>query len=132
MKAFLTGSQIYGTPRPDSDIDLVVWLSIGDLEKVRELTKPKLTIWERISNCFVEKEEDEYHGCDSAVFRFGSLNLLVVTTEKAYNDWRDGTEELRAMSPVTREQAIETFRRKRDRINDDRAEDVPAVAGSGL
>lgn len=35
MRAFLTGSRVYGSPKEDSDLDLVIHVSSGDLELLK-------------------------------------------------------------------------------------------------
>lgn len=103
MDAFLVGSHAYGTPTPESDIDIVVMVSQEELPKLRELagdTSPK---------------PDSYGNGEisSASLRFGNLNLIVVTSETDWRLWKNGCQELKRLSPVTRDFAIEYFRRLR-------------------
>jgi hypothetical protein len=72
MNAFICGSRAYGTPRPDSDVDLVVLVSAADMLKLAEL-----------SEC-----------ANPNITRFGRLNLIPVTSEIEFAAWRLGTEEL--------------------------------------
>jgi hypothetical protein len=97
VRSFLTGSRVYGTPREDSDIDLVVLLDADEMVGLAKIAR-----------------NEETHGSpggphyeDGMSIRFGSLNLLCVTDEKHFQTWREGTEQLKAMRPVTREKAIE-------------------------
>ncbi len=93
MNSFITGSHAYGTPRPNSDIDLVVLVSKQDSE----------LLWN-------SKNED------SKSPRFGpKLNLLIFVVEDEgavlrFEKWRDVTLELMARAPVTREEAVEAFK----------------------
>lgn len=68
MKAFITGSQAYGTAVAGSDTDLVIF--------VDEATKGKLQ---------ARSENGKYP------IRFGDLNLVCVTTEEEWAAWKLGT-----------------------------------------
>jgi hypothetical protein len=83
VKAFLTGSRAYGTPRPDSDVDLVVCVSKDEAAKLRELSDDP----------------------DARSVRFGRLNLVICTDRKLWDAWALGTDELKARAPVTRDEA---------------------------
>lgn len=98
-----TGSRKYGTPKPDSDFDWVVflghyfqddWLS----QKADSHTRDTVG-------------ETSAFGIDYAC-RFGPLNVLVVSTTKQYRAWDRGTKNLFKRRPVTREEAVEEFRRQ--------------------
>ena len=109
---FLTGSRVYGTPRPDSDWDLVV------------LVDPETAYALASAFCDTDTEEfatDAYKGCgfQVTVEKNGKkLNLLVSTTQKAFDQWRTGTESLKKRKPVTREFACEVFKALREANND--------------
>lgn len=103
-KSFITGSYAYGTPTKDSDIDLVVLVSQETIEKLRKLKDDKFKLAESSSG---------YKLSESAVMQFGKLNLLCVTSKKAFKTWKIGTEVLRSKSPVTREEAVDTFKKLR-------------------
>lgn len=103
MLSFLTGSRAYGTPRPDSDIDLVVYVTSEDLSKLIELS-------DKVSEFGAPGGVHYEDGC---CLRFGPLNLICVTSEQHFNTWKKGTEELVAKKPVTREVAVETLKRLR-------------------
>lgn len=91
--AILTGSRAYGTPRQDSDIDLVCFM-------------PKETLMELNKISDLPYQLNEYFCPESAALRFGKLNLIVCTTQKNYDAWKNGTEKLITQKPVTRNQAI--------------------------
>jgi len=89
--AILTGSRAYGTPGPDSDTDLVVLVSAGDLiELCRAAGMPPPT-------------------AESVSLRFGKLNLICTASTEWFNSWEEGTEALRAQAPVKRSDAVNTF-----------------------
>ena len=91
-EALLSGSHAYGTPHPDSDVDLVVYLSPDDARKL-------------IDNAdSVVFHSPGYRSC-----RYGKLNLMVCIDDKHYEVWKDGIGELKLNAPVTREFAIALF-----------------------
>src|SRR5437899_12858576 len=96
MRSFLTGSHVYGTPKPDSDIDLVVLVSPEHLAKLREFADADY------------KWNNDYHTAKLS-FRFGKLNLICCTNEIDFNVWKEGTEKLQEIQPVTREDAVALF-----------------------
>lgn len=99
MNAFITGSHAYGTPTKESDIDLVVLLSDKDYDKLTGIVEDtKDASW-----------DGPELGYDSTSLRFGSLNIICLTDNKAYVAWRDGTIQLKKEAPVTRERAIEVL-----------------------
>ena len=85
--AFLTGSYAYGTPSPDSDIDMVLLCSDNDA-------------------AFLFANNETVGG----TIRFGKLNVVVFTNKGNFERWRDVTATLVAQKPVTREFAIEAFK----------------------
>lgn len=89
MQAFLTGSRVYGSPREDSDIDLVVFCS--------EHTRKTL-----------EKHKDGGHAINAV--RFGKLNLILCDSKPDYDAWQVGTLALQARGKsVDRETAKNLF-----------------------
>lgn len=92
MNAFVTGSRVYGTPRPESDIDLCVVVSEHDLALLSE-------------------RADEDPGSGGHSLRFGKLNLIVLG-QRSFEAWQEATNELVAMKPVTREKAVELIKAK--------------------
>ena len=85
MKSFLTGSQVYGFPTPESDIDLVVYVSGKDAKFL-----------------FSQKEPGK-------PLMFGDLNLVVLTCEQDWINWRTATDECTRKKPITRDEAIKIF-----------------------
>lgn len=83
IDSFATGSRVYGTPKEDSDLDLVVLLECSS------------DIWK-----FAEP---------GSTCRFGKLNLVTFEDKDNFERWRKITKELIARSPVTRDEAIKAF-----------------------
>jgi predicted nucleotidyltransferase len=102
MKPFVTGSRAYGEPKHDSDIDLVVRMDGLVLSQLKKFTDQE------------------------GILRFGRLNIIPAVSDKAYQVWKEGTEELMDRSyvkPVTRDEAVEFFKAKRKAAGLDNAED---------
>lgn len=99
--AILTGSRVYGTPRPDSDVDLVVYAGNGDFGLV-EMIADKIAVQ-------VPNYGD--YGSDTLCLRFGKLNLILESDYAKFASWRDGTAQLKARAPVTREEAVAHFKK---------------------
>ncbi len=89
MQAFLTGSHAYGTPREDSDIDLVIRCD-------EETAK------------FLSAQRDPMADGSPAI-KFGKMNFIPCTTDEQYNAWRAGTTALQYRKPVAREKDCEMF-----------------------
>jgi len=103
MNAFLTGSQEYGTPTLESDIDMVVRSDDSKLiEKLLEYSAGAGSVPNNAQQMSV---------------KFGKLNVLVCFTDAAYQAWEDGTLELSLRGTCTREEAIEVFDRTRREHN---------------
>lgn len=106
MKAFLTGSRVYGTPRPDSDIDFVVLVGKDEL----------LTLTALADNLAEKAESEGSLGSTRGKedpgesLRFGKLNLICHTSQVVFEAWRDATAALKDVRPVTREAAIATIK----------------------
>lgn len=92
MNAFLTGSQVYGTPTERSDVDLCVQMSWADMNLLTRFA-------DSISGSLPDSQ------------KFGKLNLLILEDWK-WRAWKRGTEELVARKPVTREEAIAVLERE--------------------
>ena len=89
--SFLTGSFAYGTPRYNSDIDLVIWISEADLKWLKQEGGQWKTMRHTTS------------------FKLGRLNLLCITDFDTWQKWREGTDRLIKQRPVTKAQAIAVF-----------------------
>lgn len=84
MNAFLTGSRKYGTPRDDSNVDLVILTDGVSLHKLSELADD------------AEEHKSPGYGAlpRGKSLRFGKLNLIAVTDPVLYATWVVGTEQL--------------------------------------
>lgn len=96
-RAFLTGSRRYGTPREDSDYDVVA------------LVDPKA--FHVLSAKF--KHTDRSPGN----LKIGDLNLIMVRTDEEFDMWKETTERLERMGPVTHDEAVNEFRKSRRLLN---------------
>lgn len=88
-KCFLTGSRVYGTPKEDSDLDMVILIE--------------------------EEEERDYilalkDNPNAKMTMFGNINLIVVKSEDEYYAWKSATELLESKKPVTKKKAKETIK----------------------
>lgn len=90
------GSRIYGAPRPDSDVDLVILVSPEEAA---------------ILGANADVPNQPRPGCGSFPVRYGRLNLIVCTDLDTYGRWHIGRDALRRMGPVDREQARAMFER---------------------
>lgn len=87
----LTGSRVYGIPRDDSDIDLVLLVD-PDTSDV---------LWEEAQGGKVSVPKS---------VRFGILNLILETSPAKFAAWKEGTEYLSSIGAVTRDVAVEHFK----------------------
>lgn len=119
-RSFITGSWVYGSPRMDgdicnecnghmqgssSDVDLVVLVSEDDLDTLKQECDDVL--------------EGEYK--NSASLIFGKLNLVCVTRDSNFEEWKQGTKLLKQLAHlrgcgITRAEAVVLFERLRDPI----------------
>jgi hypothetical protein len=134
MNAFLTGSHVYGEPRPDSDVDLVIrcdedtWRTLAALadnpqvetmatdQKGGYMLKPSDLHGEGLEFGAIEEgaqREGLGNGVVGAIsksLRFGRLNLIVCVEDRRFAAFRLGTivlEDRSARADVSREQAVE-------------------------
>lgn len=110
MHSFITGSHAYGTPRPDSDIDLVVLVDDETGYTLAQLS-------------------DE----GQSPIRFGSLNLILVFSEKEFFAWQGATEDLvnrkKQGEKITRDEAIRVIDSYYDLLKITRREGVSDGTG---
>lgn len=97
MSAFLTGSQVYGTPTAESDVDVVVQMTAEEMDKLAPLSEGSFSF-------------DEY-GCGRS-FRFGKLNLIAISSDRLFELWRDSTEACKAIKPVNKIEAKAIFKKR--------------------
>jgi len=96
LKSYFTGSQVYGTPRPDSDIDLVIRMSSEELAKIVHAQVADTVVW--------------FENSPTASLKFGKLNVIACITDDAFEKWAVSTVQLELRAPVTREEAIRTYK----------------------
>ena len=70
MRAFLTGSRVYGKPNEKSDVDLVILVDFKALVVLEEFSESKKSI------------------------RFGKLNIIACQSEEEMAVWRVGTSKM--------------------------------------
>ncbi len=99
-EAFITGSRAYGTPREDSDIDLVIKCSHDDLV---------------LLSSFGGKSTWNQNNV-SANLRWGNLNIIAISSDIVYEAWKLTNEELLKRRPVDRETAKTEFKKRIDQI----------------
>jgi hypothetical protein len=109
MKAFLTGSHVYGEPREDSDIDIVIPMEKGDLTRLVQILDNMDGDWDEMDV-----------GYPKTTFRVGPFNLIFVDGGGHMKVWKEGTEKLkkrkqRTDKPVTRKAAIRLFDKLRQK-----------------
>lgn len=90
MTSFITGSQVYGTPTSESDIDLAVLVTMEDGTK----------LW-----------NSELRDKTSSSVRFGKLNLIIFHDPVQFYLWKRVTDNLISRKPVKRSDAVEAFKR---------------------
>jgi predicted nucleotidyltransferase len=102
--AFVTGSRAYGTPRPDSDVDIVVMMTETDLHLLRSLSDSSESINDPCS-------DGDNLEMSQGSFKFGKMNIIAVTKPHDYLAWKQGTDDLKKLAPVHRDYAIEHLRK---------------------
>ena len=98
MTSFITGSQVYGKPNENSDVDLVVLINKEEVELLKK-TCDRYTEWyEREGDC------GRYtYILHSISIHFGKLNLICVFRESIYNIWLQATNSAASKRDITTE-----------------------------
>jgi predicted nucleotidyltransferase len=97
MSAFVTGSRFYGTPKWDSDVDLVVYMDRPSaIVLLQVLKESKLEVTQ--GSCETTNE--------STSVKISGLNLILVHSEAEYTKWLRSRGILKAIKPVKKETAI--------------------------
>lgn len=123
-KSFITGSQMYGNPGGQSDIDLVIPMDRDQMNLLVHLYN------EAGLNKEGEGVPSETVREDSVSLRFGKLNLIVCCEKEVYTLWKEGTDYLRSKAPVSRIEAREHFDILRRRLEEGRQAAEAAKNGS--
>jgi predicted nucleotidyltransferase len=92
MNAFITGSRAYGTPRRNSDIDLVIRCDEATADLLKSLSDEE----------------------DLVVFR--NLNLILCTSDEDFAVWKHGTDLLKMRRPVSKGAAKTLLKSMRESI----------------
>lgn len=107
LGAFLTGSRVYGVPREDSDVDLVVLLD-------------KRTYYALSDHCPFNPSDhpsaSDEDACPS--LRFGKLNLVPTFEVELFEAWKKGTELLKDEAPVSKKRACEVLEALRSKAKE--------------
>jgi hypothetical protein len=91
-EAFVTGSQVYGVPHDESDVDLVIRIDKDQYEVLAAFADEE-HLHEGITN-------------SNPSLRFGQLNLICCLVDSHFEGWRRGTNTLKSIKPVSRREAI--------------------------
>lgn len=104
MEIIFTGSRVYGVPRQESDLDIVILCNATEYDMLRSV--------------HVRNDEDGhvlYPEGGGLNLRFGNLNIIATTDEAMFAAWKEGTQFLKDMKyydgPVTRDKAIAVLER---------------------
>lgn len=95
---FLTDSHAYGTPRPDSDVDVCIYLDCSNSSDALVDFEQRFGGLKQLNN----------EGTRFSAY-CGRLNFIVFTDPDLYDLWLKVTNELIAQKPVTREVACAAF-----------------------
>lgn len=117
--AFMTGSQVYGLPKPGSDIDIALLVDkeeFGLLLSKRDKHRYLGTAESNVGNQSDLPPAER----DSISVRYGKLNLLLTTNPEMYEAWRMATKELEDEKfrdgPVSRDRAVEVFTKYEEEV----------------
>lgn len=104
MKSLLTGSRVYGTPRKDSDIDIVILATPAEFQTFQRFSDDQGLL-------------SEYHGPEeycsgprSLNVKSGGINIVVFTDPREYDAWQEATGLLERSAPVTRQTAVDIIK----------------------
>lgn len=101
MKAFLTGSHVFGRPGPESDIDLCVLVDPILAAKLRDMSESTKTC------------------------RFGRLNLILCESDTEFAAWKMSTERLLPHAEFEKDRVAVGIQYKGDSGEDFSPEDRP-------
>lgn len=110
-RTIITGSYAYGTPTPDSDLDIVVCMGSDDLELLRKHADD--------ASDLKRAHPSDFDGAlSSGSFRFGKLNVIACVDPALFDTWWFGTHFLKTKAPVTRDQAVRYLQKKRKELKE--------------
>jgi hypothetical protein len=93
-KPFITGSRVYGTPRDNSDLDVVIRCDAYVIAAIEAL---------------IGKSSGDYDHKSVSV-QCGPLNLHLCGTDGEYDRWHQGTRTCEVVAPIDRKTAIKMLR----------------------
>lgn len=104
--AFVTGSRVYGTPRPDSGLDIVVLLDANTYYKLADhLGCPDCG---RGSHAPAGSDHPSASAEESyPPLYLGKINLIPVFSPEMYDGWLKARDLCKAEAPIDRKRAIE-------------------------
>lgn len=109
MGSFATGSRVYGQPREDSDLDLVIRMTEREFNDFVNCLTPK-----QLDELIEQRNKYGLLENGQAVLRFGQLNLIICLQDRAFEAWRSATRiaqnRVRRNGPLSREQSVELFK----------------------
>lgn len=96
QNGFITGSRVYGVPTEESDLDLVICAGHEVTDKLDEFS-------------------DHGPGASGGVV-YGMLNIIALSPVE-FQAWKEATEYLITIKPVSREQAKQTIKEYVDKAH---------------
>lgn len=132
MSGLLTGSRAYGSPTEESDWDLVVLVTKEEAKALAKAFNGSLTydspgepgqgtqleVTSQIPFPSLPHVESipVLPPLISSSIKIGSLNLLLVTSKAQLSAWQAGTEWLKSVGPVGRDEAVSLFTKLRETL----------------
>ena len=95
LDIFPTGSRVYGSPRVDSDRDVVVLCTPRLAQVLREALKTHPNVCKAVSG-----------GPGSVSLMDSDTNFIVLTDPEQRDAWKRGTLRCMALAPVSRDVAV--------------------------
>lgn len=132
INAVFTGSRKYGTPLSHSDWDFAVHVTEETLKKMTEASSSKYKVmfdglvlnpsWDAataslddaVLNCnlsYYDRQALSEHTISGRI-HLANVNLIPFTDVEDFWSFQGGTEELYDLRPVSRERAIQEFKRR--------------------
>ena len=104
MKILLSGSRVYGTPRADSDLDVVI---LAPAKSKDEALLRSATV--------LHESSKEYDGANAQSRTAGDLNVILVRADWLFDAWVRATDRCLSEAPCSRDRAIEIHTEERAR-----------------
>lgn len=104
-----TGSRVYGTPRPDSDWDLVLFVTENVARWLAEGADSSFTVTDTDEYIIHPYPDGAPYVTKHIAMRFGKLNVIAMWDEREFVGWSRATAMLHGWRPVTRDDAIKAI-----------------------